>query len=262
MDKHIFIDVISKTERPNLVSYLAMHQCYSEEPLTKEERKKIESLSDEVLGERLVRLCIKHGHHSVIEHPTVTFVVSGMVHNVMVQATRHRHFSFSVQSQRYTCDRILKTVEQLQAIDNSEELRPEDEIFEKKKEIVESLLYYRPEGSYHDRGGNKYEYTTQLRNSHIKRGIEDLRHYYHNVVTLGLAPEHARDLLPQNIRQDFIVTMNARSLLHFCDLRTPKDAQPEIRHMAYLIFGIFIEWMPEVARWYGGSRLGKNKLAP
>ena len=58
------------------------------------------------------------------------------------------------------------------------------------------------------------------------------------------------------------MTFNARSLLHFCDLRIPKDAQSEIRTMAEMLFEEFKIWMPEVAEWYEKNRKGKNKLSP
>jgi thymidylate synthase (FAD) len=42
----------------------------------------------------------------------------------------------------------------------------------------------------------------------------------------------------------------------------PKDAQPEIRNLAELIFVEFEKWMPEVAAIYSKKRMGKNLLAP
>ena len=85
---------------------------------------------------------------------------------------------------------------------------------------------------------------------------------YTEGVNNGVAPEQVRDLLPQSIRQDFVVTMNARSLLHFCDLRLPADAQPEIRTLAQILFDELSDWMPEVAEHYRKTRFGKNKLSP
>ena len=49
------------------------------------------------------------GHWGPLEHPAITFSCSGFVHNVIVQARTHRvGISFDVQSQRYTCKRVLK----------------------------------------------------------------------------------------------------------------------------------------------------------
>lgn len=50
---------------------------------------------------RLIEHCIKSGHLSVLEHPSMTVAVSGCSRSFLSQITRHRHLSFSVQSQHY-----------------------------------------------------------------------------------------------------------------------------------------------------------------
>lgn len=52
---------------------------------------------------RIAKGCAKTGHMSVYEHAYFTFHVSGISRACLAQLTRHRHFSFSVRSQRY-CD--------------------------------------------------------------------------------------------------------------------------------------------------------------
>jgi thymidylate synthase (FAD) len=250
-DPYFRVDVLSKSERPNLLSYLAMHQCYTEKVLI-DEVPKISQISDEELGDRVVNHCLKFGHFSVIEHPHITFAVSGFPHNVMAQATRHRTLSFSVQSQRYTCDRIVSLVKEIE-----EEAGLEDVV----SSLIEKVFYLRPIGEYLDRQGNKYLYREHSRLADVESIWKSIRNYARRIEA-GFAPEHSRDLLPQNIRQDFVVTFNARSLLHFCDLRIPKDAQSEIRTMAEMLFEEFKIWMPSVAEWYEKNRKGKNKLSP
>jgi thymidylate synthase (FAD) len=242
-DRYFRVEVLSKTERPNLLSYLAMHQCYSEKVII-DEIEKLSELSESELGKRVVNNCLKFGHYSVIEHPTISFCVSGFPHNVMAQATRHRHLSFSVQSQRYTCQRILDVSDSFSC----------DEL--------EKVFYFRPTGFYLDREGNKYEYSQTDRYEDMRITRQLIEFYEGRIKLDGHAPEHARDLLPQNIRQDFVVTFNARSLLHFCDLRLPKDAQLEIRTLAQMLFEQFKQWMPSVAEFYEKNRYGKNKLSP
>ena len=258
-DKYFNVTVLSKSERPSLLAYTSLHQCYAENPVHLE-LEKLANLSESTLGRRVVDKCLKFGHFSVVEGPTISFLVSGFVHNVVGQITRHRHLSFSVQSQRYTGERILKAVEQLYKYDLL--TNTTEEIFSLKKELIESILYFRPCGYYLDREGNKYFYSEKIRDIHIQKGEKSLKEYYQDIKEYGLAPEHARDNLLQNIRQDFVVTMNARSLMHFCDLRLPKDAQIEIRTLANIFLDEFKIWMPEVADWYINKRAGKNKLAP
>jgi thymidylate synthase (FAD) len=44
---------------------------------------------------------LRQGHHSVLEHASVTFLVRGVSRSLLAELTRHRHLSFSVVSQRY-----------------------------------------------------------------------------------------------------------------------------------------------------------------
>ena len=234
------VEVLSKSERPNLLSYLAMHQDYNESNVF-DELDKLSELSEKELGERLVRRCIKPSHFGILEHPSITLNVIGFPHSVMVQARTHRvGISFDCQSQRYTSQRIIDSFH---------------------NDDIESVFYIRPVGDYLDRKGKKYTFTNADRKRHLDRTLTMVGDYVLDIER-GFAEEHARDLLPQNIRQDFVVTFNARSLLHFCDLRLPSDAQPEIRTMAEMIFNKFKEWMPECSEWYEKNRKNKNKLAP
>lgn len=52
---------------------------------------------------KIAKGCTKTGHLSVYEHVYFTFHVSHLSRACLAQLTRHRHFSFSVRSQRY-CD--------------------------------------------------------------------------------------------------------------------------------------------------------------
>lgn len=255
------VEVLSKTDRPNLLCYLAMHQDYSENYVWKE-YDKISALSEEELGDRLVRNCIKYNHWGPIEHASITFNAINYPHNVIVQARTHRiATSFDCMSQRYTSKRILRLGEDLKHWEENEEYY-DDCIPLDKKELIEQVFYFRPVGYYDDRDGNKYYYSEKERDKDISF-IEDVVFYYcDKVKNKGFAPEHARDTLAQNIRQHFVVTFNPRSLLHFCDMRTPKDAQMEIRDLAYRLFNHFEQWMPEVAKLYKEKRLGKNLLSP
>jgi thymidylate synthase (FAD) len=254
-DPNFRVEVLSKTERPNLLSYLAMHQDYSEGNVA-DKIERLGQLSETELGERLVKRCIKFNHWGVIEHPSITFNCIGFPHSVMVQARTHRvGITFDVQSMRYTGERINALAHQLR-------FNAKGNLLEQKCiEAIEKLFYLRPLGTYHDRNGNNYEYTKEDKDIDINTVIKSILDY-DDRIEKGWSPEHARDLLIQNIRQDFVVTFNARSLLHFCDLRIPKDSQLEIRTMAEMLFENLKHWMPKVAQWYEKNRKGKNRLSP
>ncbi len=55
---------------------------------------------------------------------------------------------------------------------------------------------------------------------------------YEKLISLGIPKEDARYVLPTAIVSDIVVTMNARELLHFLELRTCNRAQKEIRDIA------------------------------
>lgn len=56
---------------------------------------------------------------------------------------------------------------------------------------------------------------------------------YNELLDLGIHQEDARYLIPQAVTSRIVVTMNARELLHFFELRTCMHAQKEIRMVAW-----------------------------
>ncbi|WP_338626262.1 FAD-dependent thymidylate synthase [Selenomonas sp. TAMA-11512] len=63
--------------------------------------------------------------------------------------------------------------------------------------------------------------------------LEDIRKAYDDLVELGVPQEDARYVLANAAETKILITMNARSLLHFFNLRCCLRAQWEIRDMAY-----------------------------
>ena len=246
----MLVKLLSYTPKPNLICYDAMHQCYSDDAIYYD-RHTYEDLPESVLGTRLVQNCVSHGHFSVLEPAYFVFNAIGYPHDVIVQARTHRHLSFSVQSQRYTYKKVYNLGRVLL------EGRPNLPVA-----LLNDAFYFQTPGKkYYDREGNKYIYSED-------DYIDDLNEVarackiFATRLDKGFAPETARRMLPQNIKQHFVMSGNARALLHFCDLRLPKDAQSEIRHFASEVFDLFAMHMPEVAQWYKTHRYEKNKLAP
>jgi thymidylate synthase (FAD) len=77
-----------------------------------------------------------------------------------------------------------------------------------------------------------------------------------------MAEEHLRDYLPQNIRQNFVVSFSLRAALHFLDLRAKLDAQLEIQALCHAISPVMKEWVPEIFSYYEEKRLYRAKLSP
>ena len=177
-----------------------------------------------------------------LEHPAITLNAGWFPHSVMQQARTHRvGLSFDVQSGRYTGQRVCQVAS--------------------GERDLEEVFYLRPVGFYADRKGKKYEYTLGERNYDLSI-CYDAAQRYAKLIGLGYAEEHARSILPFDIRQHFVVSFNLRSALHFMDLRAKLDAQPEIQALCDLMWPHVKVWAPEIAGWYETNRLHKARLAP
>lgn len=159
----------------------------------------------------------------------------------MQQVRTHRNVSFDVQSFRYTGSRILDVLE--------------------GKEELEAVFYLRPVGSYTDRQGKKYDYTLEQRQADLEWCLQGCKRYAERIRE-GLAEEHARGLIPFDVRQHWVMSGNARAIMHLLDIRGKFDVQVETRVMTELMFEKFQAWMPEVAAWYEKNRWRKGALAP
>lgn len=240
MDK-FRVDVIRKTENPQQVIYLALHQDYSEDYVIENISK---TPSESSCGEIAVKRLLEgnRGHFGSLEHPQITFGCGYFPHSVMQQARTHRiGISFDVTSMRYSGQRIIDVVD--------------------GKRDIEDVFYLRPVGEYSDRQGKKYKYSHFERDFHLKYCLDACELYKNNIAN-GMSEEHSRGLIPFDFRQHFVMSCNLRSLLHFLDLRFKKDAQIEIQKLSELMWNHTQEWVPEIASWYEKNRLGKARLAP
>ncbi|MCM1983861.1 FAD-dependent thymidylate synthase [Lyngbya confervoides] len=161
-----------------------------------------------------------------VEDPWHNFVANGMV----------VHNSF-----RYTGKRILDAAE--------------------GKTDLEEVFYLRPVGDYSDREGKKYHYSPDQREQDLAWCMEGCKRYAQRIHE-GLAEEHARGLVPFDIRQHWVMSGNARSILHLLDIRGKFDVQMETRIMTEMMLTHFKAWMPQVAEWYEQHRWRKGTLAP
>ena len=79
---------------------------------------------------------------------------------------------------------------------------------------------------------------------------------YRQLVEMGIPAEDARYLLPNATESKIIVTMNARELLHFFELRCCERAQWEIRAMAVGMLKLVKPVAPTVFRDAGPGCVG------
>ena len=257
-DPHFRVELVSATPNPNQTAWLAMHQCYSEsfvgDETPPDERKAGEA-------------CIKHllasnrGHFGPLEHSQITFATGGFPHSVMQQARTHRiSTSFDVQSMRYTGSRMHRLKSYKKGILSRAEVK--STVIGKRPLDIEDLVYFRPLGFYHDRQGSKYEYTEEMLISDMGHACSVVEHYNQRVLHDGVAEEHARGLLPFDFRQNFVVSFNLRSLMHFLTVRGKADAQLEIRQLCIQMLPHFAAWTPEIYEWFMTNQWLKGRLAP
>ncbi len=89
--------------------------------------------------------------------------------------------------------------------------------------------------------------------------IEEIREAYNSLVELGIPREDARYLLPNACTTQLMMTMNARSLLNFLELRCCRRAQWEINCLAWRIRALLQEAAPLTFTLAGPSCLVKGR---
>ena len=235
------VEVIAQTPNPQQTIYAAMHQDYAEGFVWHERDR----WPDEAeCGDVVIKHLLKggRGHYGPLEHPQIVLNCGWFPHSTMQQIRTHRvGVSFDVQSFRYTGSRIIDVAE--------------------GRKAVEEVFYLRPLGSYTDRQGKRYEYTQVQRQQDLDWCVTAC-HRYQERIQQGFSEEHARGLIPFDVRQHWVLSANVRSLMHLLDLRWKTDAQLEAQKLCEQIWPHFKAWVPAIARWYEENRLKKARLAP
>ncbi|XGV98494.1 MAG: FAD-dependent thymidylate synthase [Leptolyngbya sp. BL-A-14] len=235
------VAVISQTPNPQQAIYAAMHQDYAE-AFVWDDRA---AWPDEAkCGEIVVKnlLAGNRGHYGPLEHPQIILNCGWFPHSTMQQIRTHRvGVSFDVQSFRYTGQRILDVAA--------------------GKQEVEAVFYLRPLGAYTDRQGKRYDYTLEQRQQDVDWCLAACQRYAERIQQ-GFSEEHARGLIPFDVRQHWVMSANVRSLMHLLDLRWKLDAQLEAQKLCEFIWPHFQAWVPAIADWYETNRLKKARLSP
>lgn len=272
MDKYFRVEVVSKCPNPQQTIFTAMRQDYvedfaydrfnvhalSETPAFLTDQKTGNQIDEEVAGELVVKHLLNggRGHYGPLEHPQIVLNCGWFPHSTMQQVRTHRvGVSFDCQSFRYTGQRIVEVAKEcdLYSFDDSGDfnLIP----------VVEQVFYLRPAGAYTDRQGNRYEYAYYERQQDAVWCAKAAMRY-RDRIKAGFSEEHARGLIPFDIRQHWVMSANVRSLMHLLDLRWKADAQLEAQWLCDLIWPHFEAWVPSIAEWYQANRAKKARLAP
>lgn len=203
------VKLISYTNNAEKIIAAAGKLCYS--PVSIDEI--MDNLDNEATN-KFVKMLSALGHDSAIEHSTFTFGIEGISRACLAQLTRHRLASYNVQSQRYVRESNFEYV-----------TPPEIEKDQDLKKIYDQTMDY-----IHD---IYLKFANILKEKHVKQFIDngdDEKKARSKAEKIAI--EDARFLLPNACNTKLIVTMNARSLKHFFELRCCNRAQWEIRQLA------------------------------
>ena len=164
---------------------------------------------------KLLKFLIKHKHWSPFELANMCVEIKTS-RAIAAQILRHRSFSFQEFSQRYSEAQDLEPIE----------LRsPAKKNRQSSADIIE------------DRDTNKLA-------EHMMNGCVEV---YNTLISLGVAKECARMVLPLGTQTTMYMNGSVRSWIHYISLRTEENTQKEHREVAEAIKQIFINKFPNVS---------------
>ncbi len=138
----------------------------------------------------------KRGHESIMEHWSITFLISDVSRALTHQLVRHRLASYSQCSQRYT--KVLQSDNPLDDVIIPDRISSNQEAMEA-----------------------------------FSTAMTVIQEAYNKMIACGIKKEDARAISPQAHKTTIMVTMNARSLKNFFKERLwNSHAQGEIRELA------------------------------
>lgn len=140
-------------------------------------------------------------HYSILEHASASFLLEGVTRAFLAEITRHRHLSFSVESQRFVDSESTEFV-----------LPPALEVLS-DDELVETGIF---------------EAEAEIREAYrcIKQALEA------KGVTGKKAKEAARSILPNSTSVSMVVSGNFRAWLEVLTRRTQPDVDAEFQQVA------------------------------
>lgn len=217
MSAHLSVTLLQHTPDPDLAVAIAGRLCYA--PVSAAELQHEMSAEDVA---KLVRILVRSGHHSALEHATFTFAIDGVSRACTHQIVRHRLASYNQQSQRYV------------NFGHSDSF------------VVPPSISANPEAE-----------------RIFLKAMDEARVAYDRLVDIGLregrkresVQEDARFVLPNAAETKIVVTMNARELRHFFQVRCCRRAQWEINALAWQMRAMVREISPSL---FAGS--GPNCL--
>ena len=147
--------------------------------------------------ELIERIGNKNKHKSTLEHLVYSFDVDGISRACLQELARHRIASYSVKSSRYT----LKEIKNLGS-------------------DVNTVLPY-----FVSTGNKTIDETNHSAMIELREALKE-----------GISNDEAKYLIPEAYKTSLVMTINARSLQNFLELRSSSAALWEIRLLAQAIY--------------------------
>lgn len=169
---------------------------------------------------KLLAYCIKHQHWSVFEMANLILEIE-TGRDIAPQILRHRSFNFQEFSQRYAEANMGYQERQARSQDKKNRQASNDDLPETTK-----------------------DWFKKVQNVLHKRSNE----YYQEALTLGIAKECARALLPLNTTTKLYMNGTVRSWITYFLVRMDKATQLEHREVATACYKVFREQLPNIAK--------------
>lgn len=206
------VRLIEHTPNPDKVVAVAAKLCYSRAGVDDIEKK----LSDEET-EKFVQMLVDMRHESPLEHVSFTFAAEGISRACTHQLVRHRIASYSQQSQRYVKLEQFEYIvpPNISAVPEAEKkFKDAMEADQRTYNEIADILFKK----HYDEMVSGGMDDKKAKSAAEKKAIEDARYVF-----------------PNACETKIVLTMNARTLLHFFNKRCCERAQWEIRDMADLM---------------------------
>lgn len=229
------VTLLTHTPEPEKLIAAAAKLCYASAD--------IDTLLDGLTEEKTISfldMLTNIGHESPIEHISFTFGVEGVSRALLAQITRHRIASFSVQSQRYVEEKDFQFVTPPEIENDTEAIKIFNEQMDSSINAYNKLADILKDKHYNTFIADGFDEKT-AKSKAQKKAIED-----------------ARFVLPNACDTKMIITMNARSLSNFFELRCCKRAQWEIKAVADEMLKLCYEVAPTLFKNIGPSCVRGN----
>lgn len=227
------VKLIAHTPNPEEVVAQAAKLCYS--------HVGVDGIMEKLTPEKIEKF-VDHlatiGHESPLEHVNFTFAIEGISRVTTHQLVRHRLASYSQQSQRYVKLEQFEYIIPPEIEKNKDAKKIFIETMERDQQAYDELvmlLIVDKIDKKHPGWTKDKKYLEGYNKYNGDRTLVDIFKEYNKKEYNALekeAIEDARYVFPNACETKIVVTMNARSLLHFFNVRCCNRAQWEIRAMA------------------------------